>query len=191
MEIPIIKSAIQGDILAFKNIFDFYLPRMRPVSLRYAYTDFEADDILQESFVKVYHNLKDFKFEGSFEGWIRKIVVNTALNHRKKNINYYVLEPLDEVSDIKEEWDFVEEIDEAEPSELMKIINLLPEGYKLVFNLYVFEDLPHRKIGKMLGISEGSSRSQYSKAKKMIKKLMSRQRNDEKSSLGRKEAYIK
>jgi RNA polymerase sigma factor (sigma-70 family) len=191
MEISVIKSAVQGDILAFKNIFDFYLPKMRPVSLRYAFTDFEADDILQESFIKVYHNLKDFKFEGSFEGWIRRIVVNTALNHRKKNINYLVLEPLDEVSDIKEEWDFVEELDEVVPSELMKIIDLLPEGYKLVFNLYVFDDLPHRQIGKMLGISEGSSRSQYSKAKKMIKKLMSRQRNEEKSSLARKEAYVK
>jgi RNA polymerase sigma factor (sigma-70 family) len=186
MEISIILEAAEGDIKAFKTLFDYYLPRMRPVCLRYVQTNFEADDILQESFVKVYHNLKDFKFEGSFEGWIRRIVVNTALNHHKKYKNYTTFNRLEEVSESDTEWEFVEEIEETEPSTLMKIINELPEGYKIVFNLYVFEDLSHKEIGKMLEITEGSSRSQYSKAKKMIKKLMSRQRIEEKSSLVRK-----
>jgi RNA polymerase sigma factor (sigma-70 family) len=191
MEISTIKEAVQGDIKAFKKLFDYYLPKMRPVCLRYVHTNFEADDILQESFVKIYHNLKYFKFEGSFEGWVRRIVVNTALNHHKKNQNYASFDRLEEVNEANTEWDFVEEIEETEPSALMKMINKLPEGYKIVFNLYVFEDLTHKEIGKMLEITEGSSRSQYSKAKKMIKKMISRQRIDEKSSLIRKEAYTK
>jgi RNA polymerase sigma factor (sigma-70 family) len=191
MEISTIKEAVQGDIKAFKKLFDYYLPRMRPVCFRYVHTNFEADDILQESFVKIYHNLKYFKFEGSFEGWVRRIVVNTALNHHKKNQNYASFDRLEEVNEANTEWDFVEEIEETEPSALMKMINKLPEGYKIVFNLYVFEDLTHKEIGKMLEITEGSSRSQYSKAKKMIKKMISRQRIDEKSSLIRKEAYTK
>lgn len=188
MEKSIIMEAARGDMKAFKDVFDFYLPKMRAVSLRYAYTDFEADDILQEAFVKVFHNLKDFKFEGSFEGWIRRIVVNTALNHRKKNLNFYAFEQLDEVDENDIECD-LEELEDTEPSQLMKIIDQLPEGYKLVFNFYVLEDYSHKEIAQMLKISEGSSRSQYSKAKKMIKKIMSRQRIEEKSSLiGRKRA---
>src|SRR3954463_6504054 len=120
MEVSIIKAAVLGDIKAFKNIFDYYLPKMRPVCLRYVQTNFVADDILQESFVKVYHNLKDFKFEGSFEGWVRKIVVNTALNHHKKNKNYAALGRLEEVSETNTEWDYVEEIEEAAPSLIMR-----------------------------------------------------------------------
>jgi RNA polymerase sigma-70 factor (ECF subfamily) len=189
MDISVIRDAGEGDVKAFKKIFDYYLPRMRPVCLRYVQTNFEADDILQESFVKIYNNLKDFKFEGSFEGWVRRIVVNTALNHHKKYKNYTSFDRLEDIDEPDTEWDFIDEIEETPPSSLMKIIDLLPQGYKIVFNLYVFEDLSHKEIGNLLEISEGSSRSQYSKAKKMIKKLMSRQRIEEKSSLIGKEAH--
>src|SRR4051812_42210087 len=110
MDISIIKEAVQGDIKAFKKIFDYYLPKMRPVSLRYVQTNFEADDILQESFVKIYNNLKDFKFEGSFEGWVRKIVVNTALNHHKKNQNYASFERIETADETNDDWEFIGEI---------------------------------------------------------------------------------
>jgi RNA polymerase sigma factor (sigma-70 family) len=177
MEISVIKDASAGNIKAFKKIFDYYVPRMRPVCLRYCHSVFEADDILQEAFVKIYHNLKDFKFEGSFEGWVRRIVVNTALNNYKKNLNFYAAEQLDEIKEAEIGWEDCREIEEAEPSRLMKIIEELPDGYRVVFNLYVLEDLPHKEIADMLGISEGTSRSQYAKAKKMIKKILSRQQN--------------
>jgi RNA polymerase sigma factor (sigma-70 family) len=170
MERSVIEAAARGDIKAFKRVFDFYLPKMRPVSLRYSYTDFEADDILQEAFIKIFHNLKDFRFEGSFEGWIRRIVVNTALNHNKKNSNYHASEQIEEA--MEEEDESITSFEGTEASELMNLIEQLPDGYKTVFNLYVFEDFSHKEIGDILGISEGTSRSQYSKAKKMIKKLM-------------------
>lgn len=178
-----IAKAIKGNIKAFKAIFDYYLPKMRPVCRRYCDTDEEADDVLQESFIKVYYNLKSFKFEGSFEGWIRKTVVNTALNNikqRKRNLTFLSIENISEESEIELN---PSEIDSLEQDQLLKIIKELPDGYKTVFTLYVLDDFSHKEIGSMLGISEGSSRSQYSKAKKMINKLMLRQRTEEKSSL--------
>lgn len=178
MENSVIKEASEGNVKAFKKIFDYYVPKMRPVSARYARSNFGAEDVLQEAFVKIFHNLKNFKFEGSFEGWIRRIVVNTAINNYKKNKNQFNFEPLDDLNEFEAGWEEAEEIEQTESSEILKVINQLPEGYKLVFNLYVVEDLSHKEIAEMLGISEGTSRSQYSKSKKMILKLLSRQRNE-------------
>jgi RNA polymerase sigma-70 factor (ECF subfamily) len=177
MERKIIETASKGDIKSFKRIFDYYVPRMRPICLRYSHTMQEADDILQESFIKVFRKLKDFKFEGAFEGWVRKIVLNTAINHFKKNILYYETENLEKIDDQDVNVTDIElEIENSEPSELIKLINELPPGYKIVFNLYVFEDYSHKEIAEMLGISEGTSRSQYSKSKKMLRKLIIKQR---------------
>lgn len=176
MHISVISAASKGDVKAFREIFDHYLPKMRPIALRYASTSLEADDILQESFVKVFHNLKNFKFEGSFDGWLKRIVVNTALALIKKDRHF---QELDNIEDIAEA-DIVlegEDVVEAEVSEILVVIGTLPTGYKTVFNLYVMEEYSHKEIGEMLGISEGSSRSQYSKAKKMIKRLLTKQHN--------------
>ncbi|MFN6944972.1 MAG: RNA polymerase sigma factor [Cytophagaceae bacterium] len=186
MEESVIQKAVKGDIQAYKKIFDFYMPRMRPLCLRYVRTDFEADDILQESFIKIFKNLKQFQFKGSFEGWIKRIVINTALTYYKKNFTLFVIDNVEEIDESDIEQDTVGEIEDTDTSDLLKIIDELPPGYKLVFNLYVMEDYSHKEIADMLGISEGSSRSQYSKAKKMIIKLLSRQRNEDKSSLLRK-----
>ncbi|MBC7387688.1 MAG: RNA polymerase sigma factor, partial [Opitutaceae bacterium] len=163
----VIEKAIKGDVKAFKGIFDYYLPKMRPVCRRYSETDDEADDVLQEAFIKVYYNLKSFKFEGSFEGWIRKTVVNTALNNikqRKRNLNFLSIENISEENEVELN---PSDIDNLEQDQLLKIIKELPDGYKTVFTLYVLDDFSHKEIGAMLGISEGSTRSQYSKAKKM------------------------
>ena len=187
MDKVIIQEAIKGNTKAFKKIFDFYLPKMRPTALRYVHTEFEADDILQESFVKVFHNLSSFKHEGSFEGWIKRIVVNTALNNYKKNKNHYFNDQLDNIVEPLFEDESSDLIDEIEPSHLMKLIEELPDGYKMVFNLYVFDELSHKEIGEALNISDGTSRSQYSKAKKLLKKMMSKQHIDQKSSLYRED----
>lgn len=181
MDQSIIREAILGNNKAFKKIFDTFLPKMRPVALRYVHTVFEADDVLQESFVKIYQHLKNFKHEGSFEGWIRRIVVNTALNHYKKNNKYYAFEKIEAVHEDQVQAD--EEIAGLEPLQLLGFIQELPPGYKMVFNLYVLDDLSHKEIAELLDISEGTSRSQYSKAKNMLKIKMSRQQNDHKSSL--------
>ena len=183
MEEAIIKKAVEGDLKAFKSIFDFYLPKMSPVSLRYCANDLEADDILQDSFIKIYYNLKSFKFEGSFEGWIRKTVVNTALNYYKKNKRTVQIVKIEDVSESDTPEAELSDIEQLEQEQLLKIIQQLPEGYRTVFTLYVLDDFSHKEIANMLGIDEGTSRSQYSKAKKMINKLMLRQRSEEKSSL--------
>lgn len=185
MEELTIKEGAKGDIKAFKKIFDYYLPKMRPIAARYAYTVFETDDILQESFVKVFHNLRHFQFKGSFEGWIKRIVVNTAINHYKNNRTLYLSDHIEEVDE--EMLGSEEMLEEAEPSQLLAILQELPEGYKMVFNLYVFEDYSHKEIADMLSISEGTSRSQYSKARKMLLKLLLRQRNKDFSTLITKE----
>ncbi len=185
MENSIIIAAKEGSVEAFKEIVDFYLPKMRPVCLRYVRTTLEADDVLQEAFLKIHSNLHSFKFSGSFDGWVRRIIVNTALNHIKKDKQFYTFENLDEINPwiVETENDEVEMVVTAETDALLKIIEDLPPGYKTVFNLYVFDDYSHKEIAEMLNISEGSSRSQYSKAKKLINKLLSGLRMEERSSL--------
>jgi len=190
MDKSIITAAAEGDKQAFRTIFNFFVPRLRSVALRYARTEFEAEDILQEAFVKIYHNLKKYKFEGSFEGWIKRIVINTALNHYDKYKKDY---QLDNIETYEEEDLGIEEakdIDEVEHSELLSIVQKLPDGYRLVMNLYVLEGFSHREIGHALGISEGSARSQYSKARKHIKKTLAGLRNNNKTNLINKDSTI-
>jgi RNA polymerase sigma-70 factor (ECF subfamily) len=150
----------------------------------YAHTVFEADDIIQESFLRIYTHLRSYKHEGSFEGWVRRIIVNTALNMRKarKNINN-IMDPLEEVHELEVGYEFLDPLEAAEPSQLLQLIESLPEGYKIVFSLYVFEDFSHKEIAHQLEISEATSRSQYAKAKKFIINLMERQRNGDNSFL--------
>ncbi len=180
MNTSVISAAAKGDVKAFKQVFDYYLPKMRPVASRYAQTSIEVDDILQESFVKVFHNLKNFKFEGSFDGWIKRIVVNTALAILKKNKTNFDFDNIDDLQELDIPTDTEDELEDINASEILLIISKLPPGYKIVFNLYVLEDYSHKEIADTLGISEGSSRSQYSKAKKMIKKLLVKQHNTKK-----------
>ncbi|WMJ71930.1 RNA polymerase sigma factor [Cytophagaceae bacterium ABcell3] len=185
-EESIISAAKQGNIGAFKKIFDFYMPRMRPVCLRYAQCAFDADDILQEAFIKIHKNLYQFKFKGSFEGWIKRIVINTALNHYKKSNPSYVLHNIDEINEAEIGQAEITLLEESSTSAIFLALNKLPPGYKMVLTLYTLEDYAHKEIAHMLGITEGSSRSQYAKAKKMLINLLSRQRNEDKSDLLKK-----
>lgn len=142
---------------------------MLGVCYRYARNAEDAEDILQDAFIKVFDKMHQFKFEGSFEGWIRRIVVNTAL--KKYTLTRYAKE----ISgyDVKDK-------DESalEPSayshltqkELMELVNNLPDGYRMVFNLYVIEGYQHDEIAEMLGIQPGTSRSQLVKARMMLQK---------------------
>jgi RNA polymerase sigma factor (sigma-70 family) len=180
MNISTITAAVKGDVKAFKQVFDFYLPRMRPIASRYAQTSMEVDDILQESFVKIFHNLKNFKFEGSFEGWLKRIVVNTALAALKKNKTNFDFDNIDDLTEANIPLEDEYELVDIETNEILLAISQLPPGYKIVFNLYVLEEYSHKEIADSLCISEGSSRSQYSKAKKMIKKLLAKQHNAKK-----------
>ncbi len=164
----LIKGSIKENELCQKEIFHRYAGRMLGVSYRYARNTMDAEDIVQEAFIKVFKKLGQYKFQGSFEGWIRKIVVNTALK------KYTLIRYDKEVSgyEIKEQDESVLEpsaYSHLSEKELLGLINNLPDGYKLVFNLYVIEGYQHEEIAEMLGIQAGTSRSQLVKARNMLK----------------------
>jgi RNA polymerase sigma-70 factor (ECF subfamily) len=168
-EEQLIKACIKEDAASQKEVFMRFSGRMLGVCNRYARNSADAEDILQDAFIKVFDKIHQFKFEGSFEGWIRKIVVNTAL--KKYSLRRYEKEVSGyEVNDRNES--------EMEPSayshlsqkELLELINNLPDGYRLVFNLYAIEGFQHDEIAEMLGIQPGTSRSQLVKARNLLQK---------------------
>ena len=139
------------------------------VCVRYTNSRFEAEDIFHEAFVKVFKSINMYS-GGSFEGWVRRIFVNTAINHYHKNKKYQ--EQLD-YSTIEESAPSGEDIvSQINSQELLLLINQLPEGYRVIFNLYVIEGYNHREIAEMLNIAEGTSKSQLAKAKSHLKKTL-------------------
>lgn len=170
-EIELIKACIQEDAAAQKALFVHYSNRMYGVCLRYARNQADAEDILQEAFIKVFGKLGQFKFEGSFEGWIRKIVVNTALKkytlqRYEKELTGYEWKEKDEGSSDPAAYGNITQ------KELLELINQLPDGYRMVFNLYVIEGYQHEEIAELLGIQPGTSRSQLVKARAMLQKQL-------------------
>lgn len=168
-EDKLIRGCLQDEASCQKEVFNRFAGRMLGVCNRYARNSADAEDILQDAFIKVFDKIHQFKFEGSFEGWIRKIVVNTAL--KKYSLRRYEKEVVGyEVKDRDE--------DAMEPStyghltekDLLVLINNLPDGYRLIFNLYVIEGYQHDEIAEMLGIQSGTSRSQLVKARNMLQK---------------------
>nr|WP_262914628.1 RNA polymerase sigma factor [Pontibacter vulgaris] len=168
-EEEIIAGCRQGKASFQEKLYQLYSRRMMAVCVRYTQSRFEAEDIFHEAFVKVFKNIDTYS-GGSFEGWVRRIFVNTAINHYHKNRR--LQEQLD-YSTIEEVTPTDEDIiSTISGQELMELVNQLPEGYRLVFNLYVVEGYNHREIGEMLSIAEGTSKSQLAKAKAQLKKLL-------------------
>ena len=168
-EQELIHGCIQMDERCQRTLFETYAGKMLTVCLRYARDRMEAEDWLQDAFVKVFRNISQFKSEGSFEGWIRRIVINTSLKHlQKKRIRF------DEVDADRGNYQSVEPYvySHLSETELMKLINELPEGYKLVFNLHVIEGYSHDEIAAMLGIQDSTSRSQLVKARRYLQQAI-------------------
>ncbi len=152
-----------------KEIFHRYASRMLGVCHRYARNSADAEDILQDAFIKVFDKIHQFKFEGSFEGWIRRIVVNTAL--KKYSLRRYEKEVVGyEVKDKDENMLEPAAYSHLTEKELLDLINSLPDGYRVIFNLYVIEGFQHDEIADMLGIQPGTSRSQLVKARNMLQR---------------------
>lgn len=156
---------------------------MYAVCLRYAGNAEDAQDLLQEGFIKVYRNLHRFRAEGSFEGWIRRVFVNSSIEHfRKKSLQ------LSKVSD-KEE-DTIENadtsaLDNLAERDIIALIQELSPGYRTVFNLYVVEGYSHKEIADLLGISEGTSKSQLARARSILQKKVAQYLSDTKKSFTR------
>jgi len=161
----LIKGCIRQDAKCQRMLFEQFAGKMMTVCLRYARDTMEAEDMLQDGFIRVFNNIHQFKFEGSFEGWIRRVVVNCALKHlQKKKLSF---------SEIKEGGQEGGGIDSYAynnlgEEELMKLINRLPDGYRIVFNLNIIEGYSHEEIAQMLNIQASTSRSQLVKARKML-----------------------
>lgn len=175
------EELIEGCVAANKRsqqeLYTRYANRMWGVCLRYARNREEAEDILQEGFIKVFDNISKFRNEGSFEGWIRRIMVNTALKHYSRNTFREESLGADEhlAGSIP-----AEAISRLSEKDLLCLIASLPEGYRLVFNMYVIEGYDHREIASMLGIAESTSRSQLVKARIMLQKQINSKNNDRK-----------
>ncbi|MCC6309076.1 MAG: RNA polymerase sigma factor [Chitinophagaceae bacterium] len=159
-----------------EELYRRFSPRMYAVCLRYAGNAEEAQDILQEGFIKVFKKLDSFRSEGSFEGWVRRIFVNTAIEHfrRKK-----YLMPVTEREENTIEGKYLSVLDNLAAADIMALVQELSPGYRTVFNMYVVEGYSHKEIGDILGISEGTSKSQLSRAKvilqDMVKKYIDKQ----------------
>lgn len=152
-----------------EELYRRFSPRMYGVCLRYAGNVEEAEDILQEGFIKIFKKLGSFRSEGSFEGWVRRIFVNTAIEHfRRKTYQ----QPITEQHENTVEGKSLSVLDNLGEKDILKLVQDLSPGYRTVFNLYVVEGYTHKEIGDMLDISEGTSKSQLSRAKVLLQEMV-------------------
>ena len=154
---------------AQRQLYDMYSSKMYALCYRYVKGSMEAEDILVTAFMKVFEKISQFKSEGSFEGWIRRIVVNEALTYLRRNRAMYLETDL-EYAD--REPDYSQLGDHLEAEDLMNMIQELPTGYRIVFNLYAIDGYSHKEIADHLGISENTSKSQLSRARAHLQKML-------------------
>lgn len=167
----IIEGCIANKRKAQQILFQKYHVVMLGLCARYSKSFMEAEDVMMEGFMIVYSKINNYKGEGSFEGWIKRIMINTAINNYRSNIKHYFHTDVNEIEEsIKTENINIEKTDEKI---IIKVIQSLPEGYRMVFNLYAVEGYSHKEIAEMLEIAESTSKSQLSKARKILReKLM-------------------
>lgn len=168
-ESDLINGCIEGNRKMQEELYQRFSPKMYAVCLRYASNTEEAQDILQEGFIKIFRKLGSFRGEGSFEGWIRRIFVNTAIEHFRRR---RYLQPVSEKEENTIEGKNVSALDGLAEKDILALIQELSPGYRTVFNMYVIEGYSHKEIGEMLGISEGTSKSQLSRAKVILQEMV-------------------
>lgn len=161
----IVKGCKAGKRKAQKQLYEMFARKMFGVSLLYTKDYTAAEDIVQEGFVKVFTNIKQFSFKGSFEGWIRRIMVNTALEKYRRQNHLY---PVEDVAPYMDEVGYDDTISQISANDLMEIIQELSPQYRVVFSLYAIEGYSHKEIAKKLSISEGTSKSNLSRARKIL-----------------------
>jgi RNA polymerase sigma-70 factor (ECF subfamily) len=150
-------------------LYKRFSSKMYAVCLRYSKSADDAQDMLQEGFIKIFRNLEKFRGEGSFEGWIRRIFVNTSIEQLRKAVNLNQVSETHENSIEDLEWNA---LDKFAAKDIIKIVQELSPGYRQVFNLYVIEGFSHKEISEMMGISEGTSKSQLARSKVILQKLI-------------------
>lgn len=169
-EDAILQGCIQNKSAAQKELYFRYSSKMLAVCYRYAHNREDAEDMLQEGFIKVFSQIHTFENRGALEGWIRRIMVHTCINSLKKNKKFNESVELIHATTVQIKEDTIPSIIQAK--QVIECIRLLPIGYRTVLNLYAIEGFSHREIGSMLDIEESTSRSQYTRAKAMLEDIL-------------------
>ena len=168
----ILKGCREGKRVAQKQLYEKYASVMLAICLRYSKNRDEAEDLIQEGFLKIFQNINTFRNHGSFEGWIKRIMINHALNQYKKNRKIPFAEDVETINEneilLRDEE--VENIEPVPAETLLAMIQSLPEGYRMVFNLYVFEEYSHKEIAETMNFSENTSKTQLMKARRQLQK---------------------
>ena len=173
-EAQLIKGCCQGDRESQRELYQRYSAGMLMVCTRYSKSREDAEDILQEAFIKVFKNIKSFKQQSTLGYWIKRIVINTALNFQRGKLYLFPMVELDGDSDISVN---DQALSNCGMQELTKMIQSLPVGCQVIFNLYAIEGYKHHEIAEMLKISEGTSKSQYARAKNLLKQMINEANN--------------
>ncbi len=168
-ETDLIKGCISGERKMQQRLYDLFASKMYGICLRYASNTEEAQDIMQEGFLKVFKKIGSYRSEGSFEGWIRRIFINTAIEHFRKR---FYLQPITEREEDTIEGKYLSILDNLAERDVINLVQKLSPGYRTVFNLYIVEGYTHKEISEKLGISEGTSKSQLSRAKAILQEQL-------------------
>lgn len=175
-----VKGCLDDNPLAQAELYATFSPKMLPVCYRYAMSKEDAEDMLQEGFIRIFTQIQSFENKGSFEGWVRRIIVNTCINFLKKNKKFSDQTELNAAFGVEVEGFSITAL--MQNKQVIDCIRMLPLGYRTVLNLYAIEGYTHKEIAFMLDINEGTSRSQYSKAKNLLEQILITEKIVEKSS---------
>ncbi|MBN1951086.1 MAG: sigma-70 family RNA polymerase sigma factor [Bacteroidales bacterium] len=167
----VIEGCIKNKRKAQVSLYNQYAPMLLAVCARYVDDKSEAEDILQEAFFKILKSIREYQGKGHFENWMRKIVVNTAITHFHREKKHYYHEELETLQEVEVQESLTPE-KAIEAAELHELIARMPEGYRIIFNMYAIEGYKHREIAEKLGIEESTSKTQYLRAKNWIIKEM-------------------
>jgi RNA polymerase sigma factor (sigma-70 family) len=167
-EDELIEGCRKDDRASQKALYDRYCRKMMVVCMRYSKSTAEAEDILQEGFVKVFKGIKDFRKESRLDTWMTRIMVNTALNVQRKKLYLYPMVDVEEINlpDVEVS------MSNVHFTQLLEMIQALPHGCQIVFNLFAIEGFSHKEIAEQLGISEGTSKSQFARAKSLLQERL-------------------
>jgi len=179
----LLDGCLAGERRSQQRVYELFYGKMMAVCLRYTKNHDQAKDILQDGFIKVFRSMAAFNRNGSFEGWIRRIMVNTAIDYFRRAKNSYLLlgedRSIEDFGDQDEE-DVLEDegpedMPDLKPADVINAMQKLTQAYRTVFNLYVFEEMTHKEIAELLGINIGTSKSNLAKAKQNLKKLLKKE----------------
>jgi len=165
-EQELVQACIRQERLSQRRLYELFAGKLFVTAMRYMKNKADAEDVLQDAFIKIYQKLPTFRFDCPLEAWLRKIVVNTALKQLQNEPNWMQHTDSELVSDTLEQGDLT--LSNFQFDQLMEIVHSLPDGCRTIFNLYAIEGYQHNEIAEMLSISEGTSKSQYSRARSLL-----------------------